>query len=158
MSKPFRSCGIMLFLVALSFAKSDERRDVHRSFLEQRGCPMSAISQRGSALVLKNVSDKRIVSYVLACFSRAGKRYEPNATFDVSEVPVDPGGFTSEGGFDATPLNICRSRKSLIGVSEATFADGSSWKSPLTRRGMDHKTDTRRWHVMQGNSERSRQP
>lgn len=122
---------VALLAVGCSFAQSaGDHPHPHRSFLEQSESPLTAVSQDGSALVLKNESDKRIVSYVLGCFSRKGKRYIPIQKFDASRVPVEPGAFTSEGGFDATPLNICRSQNSLVGVISVRFSDESSWLSP----------------------------
>jgi hypothetical protein len=53
-------------------------------------------------------------------------------TFEVTEHSVNPGEFSLEAGFDATPLNVCKSRNKLIGVSEVIFSDNTSWKSPLT--------------------------
>jgi hypothetical protein len=130
MKYPFRSCiGVVVVLTTLSLAQSD-RAEIHRSFLHQNGCPLEAISSRGSAVVLKNVSNKSIVSYALACFAPRGKKFETVVTFDASQASVAPGGFTSDGGFDASPLNQCKSRKWLLGISEATFTDKSSWKTP----------------------------
>jgi hypothetical protein len=123
---------VALWRVA-TFAQSVDVRQVRRSFLEQPGCPLNAVRGGGSAFVLKNVSDKQIASYALACFTRTGKKYKPITTFDASEGSIDPGGFTSEGGFDAAPPNACRSRKSLVGVATVRFADESSWLSPLLK-------------------------
>jgi hypothetical protein len=127
-------CSWLVIVAALTGATSAQTanvRRVPRSFLEQTGCPIGAASQNGSALVLKNVSDKSIASYVLACFVQNGKRYKPIAKFDLSEVAIKPREFTSEGGFDSSPLNTCRSRKGLVGVATVTFSDKSSWQSPL---------------------------
>ncbi len=99
---------------------------------------MAVISDKGSALLLKNVSDKRIVGYVLACFAQRGKKYEPVLAFDAAQVSVEPGEFTFDGGFDATPLNQCRSQHWLMGVSEVAFSDGSSWKTHWLNKVAKH--------------------
>src|ERR1700756_5423666 len=100
--------GIVLFLLGFGFAQSLHATRSYPSFLEQTGCPIGVVSSGGSAVVLKNVSDKRIASYVLACFGRKGKKYEIVSEFATSESPIDLGEVFADGGFDATPFNICK--------------------------------------------------
>jgi hypothetical protein len=124
---------ILLAFLVCSVAQSDQIQKERRSFLEQRGCPIKAIASGGSALVVKNVSDKQIASFVLGCLTRSGKTYEVVDTYDSSDGSIEPGGVAHEGGMDATPLNICRSLKGVLSVGSVKFADGSSWQSPLMK-------------------------
>jgi len=106
---------------------------------------MAALSQNESSLVLKNVSNKHIVSYTLACFSLAPKAYEPIAIFDPLEVAMKPGGTIFDGGFDNTPVpNECRSRKALVGIATVRFADKSSWQSPFMKSVHQPLTEVKR--------------
>jgi hypothetical protein len=121
-------------LVVCTLAQSADVHQARQSILRQPGSPLK---QSGAMLVLRNVSDKRIVSYVLACFARSQKKYSLTRSFDESEESIGPGEFTSVGGFDATPFNVCRSQTSLLGVASVKFADGSSWQSPFMKSGAD---------------------
>jgi hypothetical protein len=83
--------------------------------------------------VLKNVSNKHVSTYVLSCFIRNGKKYKAVDTYASLEGSVAPGAFTHEGGFDATPLNACRSSRGFLAVASVKFDDGTSWISPLMK-------------------------
>ena len=85
-------------------------------------------------MVVKNVSRQQIASFDLVCIVRTGKAYQLIDKFDPSEGLVEPGAFSSEGGFDATPLNACRSRKGLLAVASVKFADGTEWNSHLVKK------------------------
>ena len=128
---------IVFVLIVFSAAQSDHIPKERLSFLEQRGCPIKAIASGGSALVVKNVSDKQIASFVLACLVRSGKTYNAVDTYDSSDGTIEPGGFTHEGGMDATPLNMCRSMTGLLSVGSVKFSDGSSWESPFMKKFHD---------------------
>jgi hypothetical protein len=100
-------------------------------FLEQAGCPFELVSDKGSTVVLRNKSTERVVSYSLACFAKKGQSYESTFEFATEEASTEPGEFASQGGLDATPLNVCKSRAWLLGVFRATFTEGRAWISPL---------------------------
>ena len=135
----FIRAAIVFALMVFGVAQSDHTQKERPSFLEQRGCPIKAIASRGSALVVKNVSDKQIASFVLACLIRSGKTYNAVDTYDSSDGTIEPGGFTHEGGMDATPLNMCRSMSGLLAVGRVKFADGSSWESAFMKNAAKSK-------------------
>src|SRR5689334_18089657 len=125
-----------VFVLALTsiFMSSETSSNLNskRSFLEQPGCPLVSVKSEGSAVVLKNVSSKDIITYRLACFVQHGKQLKRILLFEKSEDgTVQPGKTFIEGGFDATPVNVCRSRKSQLGVAEVEFKDLTVWKSPI---------------------------
>lgn len=101
-----------------------------RSFLEQKGCPLHAIAQKGSSLKLRNSSDKEIVNWGEFCLARHNRGYRVLALYTIKDPKVKPGDFTvDEFGLDATPLNTCRSAGGLIAISEVVYLDGTRWRS-----------------------------
>lgn len=122
---------IVIGLLGCVFAQSSRVRD--SAVIEQQDSPLAFSQWKGSAVVVKNLSRKQIARFQLVCVARTGKKYDVLDTFDPSEDRIDPGSFGSEGGFDATPLNVCRSKKGLLAVATVRFSDGTEWKTHLTR-------------------------
>lgn len=127
------SLVILLALSECGFAQSVRVRD--STVIDQQDCPLKFKQWKGSAVVVKNVSRQQIVRFELICVERIGKSYKLIEQFDPSEGLVAPGAFSSEWGFDATPLNACRSRKGLLTVASVRFADGNEWSSHLVEKG-----------------------
>lgn len=123
--------ALLLSPVACSFAQTARIRVLDRTVIQQDNSPLEFVQWRGSSAVIKNVSDKRIESFVFVCLVREGKTYSKVGRYDSSEGSIDPGKFTHVGGFDATPLNACRSWKGLLAVASVKFADEGSWVSPF---------------------------
>lgn len=116
----------MASLLACTLSQTGNAPQSDKSFLEQEGCPIKAIASGGSSLVVKNVSAKRIASFTLACLVAKGRKYNVVDTYNSPpEVLIDPGGFSHEGGMDATPLNACRSHQGLLAVGFVKFTDAS---------------------------------
>jgi len=100
-------------------------------YLRESGSPLVPIFPvTGSAVVLRNVCHKTITSYTFACFVREGKKRKVDVVFDEPERDtVLPNATTGGYGFDATPPNICRHRKALLGIYQVQFVDGTSWST-----------------------------
>jgi hypothetical protein len=124
-------------LLVVSFASAQHNRPV--GYVGQRECPLD-ISVRGSVIVLKNVSDKRVVSYTLGCLVRHGQHYDSLGEEVITPEPVEPQAWTSEGGFDATPANVCQELKGQVAVLNVVFADQTSWESRLGRSKRSQST------------------
>jgi hypothetical protein len=92
------------------------------------------LSASGSAVVLKNVTEKSIATFGVACFTYTGKRYEITNSFDQISSSVEPGGSYSDWAMDATPLNSCRSQHQLLGVEYVKFFDQTIWTTKLKRK------------------------
>jgi len=126
---------VVASLVACTLSQTGKFQQSDKSFLEQEGCPIKAIASGGSSLVVKNVSDKPVASFVLVCLVAKGKKYNVVDTYNSSpEILIDPGGFSHEGGMDATPLNACQSHRGLLAVGFVKFTDASAWVSPFMKR------------------------
>jgi hypothetical protein len=71
-----------------------------------------------------------------ACvFGGEREKYNVVDTYNSSpEILIDPGGFSHEGGMDATPLNACKSNRGLLAVGFVKFTDTSVWVSPFMKR------------------------
>ena len=111
--------------------QANPRKDI---FFRQKECPLVSTSPvTGSGLDLKNVGWKPITGYTLACFRRGARKRTADLIFEESVYDVPPNETVGEFGFDATPPNICRCRKTLIGVYEVKFSDGTSWKTTALR-------------------------
>ena len=107
--------------------KANGQKDI---FLAEKGCPLvSTFPVVGSALELKNVGQKTITSYRLACFRRSANQPKVDVLFEETFESIPPNEAIGEYGFDATPPNACRWHKDLIGVYEVKFSDGTSWKT-----------------------------
>ena len=130
----FVPVGLSLLLVLLHGA-TDSAKDARNVFLSEKGCPFdSVLAVTGSAYLLKNVGHKTITSYTLACLRRDGHKRKVDFVLGESiRETVHPDETTGEYAFDATPPNICRSRKTLLGVYEVRFSDGTFWKTKATR-------------------------
>jgi hypothetical protein len=103
-------------------------------FFTEKGCPLVSTSPvTGSAVELKNAGQKTITSYRFACFRRGTKQQRVDLVFEESLESIPPNEGIVEAGFDATPPNVCRWRKELIGVYEVKFSDGTSWKTAVRR-------------------------
>ena len=132
---------VVLLLAAGAFSQTEsDAADAKRS-LQMKGSPLSFVSDSGSALVLKNVSNKRVTSYVLGCVAQRGNEYISLVTFDRAQVDVNAGALTSEGAFEGTPLKECSSRKGMLTVSEVAFSDKSVWKTPLKCAGTGNTSE-----------------
>ena len=105
-----------------------------QSFLEQKDCPLEAVAKDGSALEVRNASAKEIVNWGEFCLVKHGRNYSVRAVYPVREPGVKPHEFAVDVlGFDATPLNTCRSAGGLIAISEVVFSDGTRWKSKWSK-------------------------
>ena len=104
-------------------------------FLEQKGCPLQGLKSNGSVLLLKSVSKQRIVMFRAVGVIRHGAKYEAILDFEPEEPTVEPEDYTTlGGGFDYTPLNVCRSSGGSLAISDVAFADGTKWKSKMTSK------------------------
>jgi len=124
---------VVASLLACTLSQTGKVPHSDKSFLEQEGCPIRAVASGGSSLVVKNISDKQIASFVLACLVAKGKKYTVVDTYNSSQGLIDSGGFSHDGGMDATPLNACRSRQGLLAVGFVKFTDTSMWVSPFMK-------------------------
>lgn len=87
-----------------------------------------------TGVVLRNVGHKTITSYTFACFVLDGKKRKIDVVFDEPERGTIPPNETTGGyGFDATPPNMCRHRKALLGVYQVQFSDSTSWSTTASR-------------------------
>lgn len=125
---------IVYSLLINHLAASDHDQKKKRPFLEQPGCPMVAVQTAGPSLTVKNVSEKEIVRFVMACMVQHVKTYRVVDTYKSEEGATPPGGFSTEGWMDATPLNACRSWNGVLAIASVRFADGSSWESSLVKK------------------------
>jgi hypothetical protein len=115
----------------LTGQESSATKDI---FLGEKGCPLvSTFPVIGSAIGLKNVGQKTIKSFTLACFQQHGKKRIVGNVFNEEDDTIPPGKSTGDYGFDATPPNICRASKRRIGVYEVKFSDGTSWATEARR-------------------------
>lgn len=122
--------SLLLTVCALTVATAQQRKSGKDIFLTEKGCPLVSTSPvTGSTLEFKNVAEKTITHYRLACFQRVAKGRRVDLVFEESEYTAQPGESFGEFGFDATPPNVCRWRKQFIGVYEVKFSDGTSWKT-----------------------------
>ena len=115
--------------LTLGISAGQQGDAVNDIYLKEKGSPLVPIFPvTGSAVVLKNVGQKTISSYTFACFRQHGKKRKIDVIFEEPERDtVASNATTGEYGFDATPPNICRNRKALLGVYQVTFSDGTSW-------------------------------
>jgi hypothetical protein len=129
--------AVLLFLMVfcISVPSTGQQANAHKDiFFAERGCPLvSASPVTGPTVELKNVGQKTITSYRLACFRRGTKEPRVDLVFEESADTIPPNEGIVETGFDAVPANVCRWRKELIGVYESTFSDGTSWKTASLR-------------------------
>jgi hypothetical protein len=125
------NAGLLLFMTVGSRSQSAQPYLDKKSFLDQRGCPLKGIASSGSALELKNTSNQRIDSFILACLVRERGAYTVVETYNSEEGSTEPGQFTFEGGMDATPLNRCRRWRGVVAVHIVKFHEATSWTSPL---------------------------
>ena len=104
-------------------------------YLSEKGSPLIPIFPvTGSAVVLKNVGHKTITSYTFACFLQDRGKRKIDVVFEEPERDTVPPNETTGGyGFDATPHNMCRNRKALLGVYQVKFSDGTSWATTASR-------------------------
>jgi hypothetical protein len=127
-----RICTALIFsLLSSGYGQSTHARVLERTVIQQQDSPLSFVQWHGSSAAIKNVSDRRIASFVFVCVVRTGKTYKAVDSYDSSESPVSAGEFSHEGGMDATRLNACRSRKGLLAVGSVKFSDRGSWQSTL---------------------------
>jgi hypothetical protein len=73
---------VVASLLACTQPQTGKVQQSDKSFLEQEGCPIKAVASGGSSLVVKNVSDKQITSFVLACLVAKGKKYSVVDTYN----------------------------------------------------------------------------
>lgn len=122
--------AVLLCGVAPTISQKDPKVSDRKLVLEERGSPLKAVMQNGSALALRNVSAKEIIRWNEACLSRAKNGYKLLKLFTPDVSPVLPGAVgVDEFGSDATPLLLCRKADGLLAVTDVQFADGSTWKS-----------------------------
>ena len=107
------------------------------AFLDQADCPLHAIPTYGSILELENKSDRGILRYGLVCFAKKRDTFEEIDAFPVLDPRVAPHGNTTEGGFDASPLNLCKREKGNLGISFVEFEDHTRWTSKWRVKSVD---------------------
>jgi hypothetical protein len=129
-----REIQIVLLSLALSLPSTGQQAPEKGMFFAEKGCPLvSTLPVVGSGFEVKNVGQKTISSYKLACFRRGAKQPKVDLLFQESFESIPPNEVTGVYGFDDTPPNVCRSRKELLGVYEVKFSDGTSWKTAAGR-------------------------
>jgi hypothetical protein len=128
---------------AISVDLFAQRPQSHRKhiFLKERGCPLVAVHDGGSVLVLRNRSSQLITNWSEFCIHKKENDFSVLQYFQFDpgfhgDRSVAPSGFTAdEWGIDATPLNLCRAQGGRMAIAEVVLADGSRWRSRWNRTG-----------------------
>lgn len=82
-----------------------------------------------SSVALKNTSQKAITQYQLACFKMAAGKYAIDWRFEAASGVIETGESTHYNVSDKSPMEVCRTRNSRLGIESVIFQDGTTWSS-----------------------------
>ena len=123
--------ALVALWTSVCLAQEEKSRDSNRSFLEERRSPLKAVRAGGVVVVVRNVSEKQILTWDEMCLARSGDRYKVLEVFTLDmKSPLNPGEERGDSfDIDGAPIVVCRARGGILAVSDVQFGDGSSWKS-----------------------------
>jgi hypothetical protein len=126
---------VLLLLLSNVISAGQQANATKDVYFREKASPLVPIFPvTGSSVVLKNIGHKTITSYTFACFLLNGGRRKIDVVFEEPERDTVPPNETTGGyAFDATPPNMCRNHKTLLGVYQVNFSDGTSWKTTASR-------------------------
>jgi len=84
-------------------------------------------SDERSSVALKNTSQKAITQYQLACFKMAAGKYAIDWRFEAASGVIATGESTHYSVSNKSPMNVCRTRNSRLGVESVIFQDRTTW-------------------------------
>jgi len=134
----FMVLGGYLFIMILQlniniscFAQVNTPAAARAGTLDEVSSPLEILRDSGSALLLKNVSDKGVLRWTEVCRVAQHRSFTVVASFPIlKERAVEPGETTVDSlGIDATPLVSCQKKGGTLAISEVRFADASIWKA-----------------------------
>jgi len=82
-----------------------------------------------SSVALKNTSQKAVAQYQLACFKMADGKYAIDWHFEAAIGVIATGESTHYSVSNESPMQVCRTRNSRLGVESVIFQDGTTWRS-----------------------------
>jgi len=97
--------------------------------LKQPTSPMQITADERSSVALKNTSQKPITQYQLACFKMAAGKYAIDWRFEAACGAIATGESTHYSVSNKSPMDVCRTRNSHLGVESVIFQDGTTWSS-----------------------------
>jgi len=97
--------------------------------LKQPTSPMQITADERSSVALKNTSQKAITQYQLACFKMAAGKYAIDWRFEAASGVIATGEATHYSVSNKTPMDVCRTRSSHLGLESVIFQDGTTWSS-----------------------------
>ena len=86
-------------------------------------------SDERSSVALKNTSQKAITQYQLACFKMAAGKYAIDWRFETASGVIATGESTHYSVSNKSPMDVCRTRNTHLGVESVIFQDGTTWSS-----------------------------
>jgi gamma-glutamyltranspeptidase len=82
-----------------------------------------------SSVAIKNTSQKAITQYQLACFKIAAGKAAVDWRFKPASRVIETGESTHYSVSDKSPMEVCRTRNSRLGIESVIFQDGTTWSS-----------------------------